>query len=40
MNKSTRQVVHNLPYKQDEFAYGIWVHVGPVLGWQPPKASN
>jgi hypothetical protein len=26
------------PYKQDSFAYGISVHVGPVLGWQPPKA--
>lgn len=25
------------PYKQDSFAYGITVHVGPVLGWQPPK---
>ena len=27
------------PYKQDSFAYGISVHVGPVLGWQPPKAG-
>lgn len=26
-------------YKQDTFAYGISVHVGPVLGWQPPKAG-
>jgi hypothetical protein len=25
------------PYKQDQFAYGISVHVGPVLGWQPPR---
>lgn len=25
------------PYKQDSFAYGVSVHVGPVLGWQPPK---
>lgn len=27
------------PYKQNSFAYGISVHVGPVLGWQPPKAG-
>jgi hypothetical protein len=27
------------PYKQDSFAHGISVHVGPVLGWQPPKAA-
>jgi len=27
------------PHKQDALAYGIQVHVGPVLGWQPPKAS-
>lgn len=26
------------PYKQDAFAYGISVHVGPVLGWQPPMS--
>ena len=26
------------PYKQDSFAHGISVHVGPVLGWRPPKA--
>jgi hypothetical protein len=25
------------PHKQDAYAYGIQVHVGPVLGWQPPK---
>ena len=28
------------PYLQEQFAYGIQVHVGPVLGWQPPKAVN
>jgi hypothetical protein len=28
------------PYRQEQFAYGIPVHVGPVLGWQPPKALN
>ncbi len=27
------------PYKQDYYAYGISVHVGPVWGWQPPKAA-
>lgn len=26
------------PYHQEQYAYGISVHVGPVLGWQPPKA--
>jgi hypothetical protein len=24
------------PYHQDQFAYGIKIHVGPVTGWQPP----
>lgn len=27
------------PHHQDSYAYGIPIHVGPVLGWQPPKAS-
>ncbi len=27
------------PYHQESYAYGISVHVGPVLGWQPPRAS-
>jgi hypothetical protein len=26
------------PFKQEEFARGIDVHVGPVAGWQPPRA--
>lgn len=26
------------PYKQDSFAYGLTIHVGPVTGWQPPAA--
>jgi hypothetical protein len=28
------------PYKQESYAYGIEVHVGPVTGWQPPMAPN
>lgn len=28
------------PYNQDQYAYGIDVHVGPVLGWQPPPAAR
>ena len=27
------------PYHQDSYAYGIQVHVGPVLGWQPPLSA-
>jgi hypothetical protein len=27
------------PYHQESFAHGITVHVGPVLGWQPPRAQ-
>lgn len=27
------------PYHQQSFAHGISVHVGPVLGWQPPRAQ-
>ncbi|SDA82780.1 hypothetical protein SAMN03159475_4714 [Pseudomonas sp. NFPP33] len=28
------------PYKQDQYAYGVKVHVGPVTAWQPPLAPN
>jgi len=28
------------PYHQAQYAYGINVHVGPVLGWQPPPAPG
>jgi hypothetical protein len=28
------------PYHQQQYAYGINVHVGPVTGWQPPIAHN
>lgn len=28
------------PYLQDQYAYGIKVHVGPVTGWQPPLAQH
>lgn len=27
------------PYHQESFAHSISVHVGPVLGWQPPRAQ-
>lgn len=27
------------PYKQQSYAYGIDVHVGPVAGWRPPSAQ-
>lgn len=28
------------PYKQSSFTSGISVHVGPVAGWQPPRAPT
>jgi hypothetical protein len=28
------------PYNQAQYAYGINVHVGPVLGWQPPPTPG
>jgi hypothetical protein len=28
------------PYHQDQYAYGISAHVGPVTGWQPPLAPD
>jgi len=28
------------PYKQEQFAYGLDIHVGPVTGWQPPLAPH
>jgi hypothetical protein len=28
------------PYHQESFARGINVHVGPVLGWQPPISTD
>lgn len=28
------------PYHQDQFAYGVTVHVGPVAGWHPPPAPS
>jgi hypothetical protein len=28
------------PYRLEEFARGINVHVGPVAGWQPPSGST
>jgi hypothetical protein len=29
-----------VPYHQDQYAYGLKVHVGPVAGWQPPRAPS
>jgi hypothetical protein len=37
--KCTVILYRGAPYKQESFAYGIAVHVGPVLGWQPPLAT-
>lgn len=28
------------PYHQDQYAYGVDAHVGPVTGWQPPTAPD
>lgn len=28
------------PYQQSSFARGVTVHVGPVAGWQPPRAPT
>jgi hypothetical protein len=28
------------PYHQDQYAYGLKVHVGPVAGWLPPRAPS
>lgn len=28
------------PYHQEQYAFGIDIHVGPVAGWQPPKAPG
>lgn len=38
--KCTVILYRGAPYKQESFAYGIAIHVGPVLGWQPPLAIN
>jgi hypothetical protein len=38
----TSQVIlyRGAPYQQESFAYGLNVHVGPVLGWQAPTAPS
>ncbi len=28
------------PYRQEQYAYGLAIHVGPVAGWQPPLAPH
>jgi hypothetical protein len=38
--KCTAILYRGAPYMQESFAYGIAVHVGPVLGWQPPLATS
>jgi hypothetical protein len=35
--KSDAILYRGAPYHQASYAYGIPVHVGPVLGWQPPR---
>jgi hypothetical protein len=37
---STVILYRGAPYHQDQFAYGLDIHVGPVTGWQPPFAPN
>jgi hypothetical protein len=38
----TSQVIlyRGAPYKQDQFAYGLDIHIGPVTAWQPPQAPH
>lgn len=39
--KSANAILYRgAPYHQDQYAYGISVHVGPVTGWQPPLAPG
>jgi hypothetical protein len=33
-------VYRGAPYHQEQYAYGIGVHVGPVAGWLPPAPRN
>jgi hypothetical protein len=35
---STAILYRGSPYQQESFARGVAVYVGPVLGWQPPRA--
>ncbi|MHB1545028.1 MAG: hypothetical protein ACYCS1_11900 [Gammaproteobacteria bacterium] len=37
---STVILYRGAPYQQDQFAYGLDIHVGPVAGWQPPLAPH
>ncbi|EKS9884135.1 hypothetical protein BTK96_001042 [Burkholderia pyrrocinia] len=47
-NKIYRELAQNCiailylgpPYNQDAFTQGVDVHVGPVAGWQPPRAPS
>ncbi|APW42923.1 hypothetical protein [Rhodoferax saidenbachensis] len=41
LEKSANVILYRgAPYHQDQYAYGISVHVGPVTGWQPPLAPS
>jgi len=39
-SKSDVILYRGAPYQQSSFAHGVTVHVGPVAGWQPPRAST
>ena len=39
--ETSRAILYRVPpYQQEQFARGISVHVGPVTGWQPPRAPQ
>lgn len=41
LTKTSHAILYRgAPYKQDQFAYGINIHVGPVTAWQPPLAPR
>ncbi|MGZ8944184.1 MAG: hypothetical protein ACXW1W_02025 [Methylococcaceae bacterium] len=41
LSESAEVIVYRgAPYHQDQYAYGLNIHVGPVTGWQPPLAPN
>jgi len=41
LEKSADAILYRgAPYHQEQYAYGVSVHVGPVIGWQPPLAPH